>query len=40
VCRALGASIERLEDDRKDGRAPATVGYRVVSLEKKSEASA
>jgi 3-phosphoshikimate 1-carboxyvinyltransferase len=31
VCRALGASIERLEDDRKDGRAPATVGYRVVS---------
>ncbi len=31
VCRALGASIERLEDDRKDGGAPATVGYRVVS---------
>jgi 3-phosphoshikimate 1-carboxyvinyltransferase len=31
VCRALGASIERLEDDRKDGHASATVGYRVVS---------
>ena len=31
VCRALGASIERLENDRKDGRAPVTVDYRVVS---------
>jgi 3-phosphoshikimate 1-carboxyvinyltransferase len=31
VCRALGADVERLEGDRAEGRAPATVDYRVVS---------
>jgi 3-phosphoshikimate 1-carboxyvinyltransferase len=31
VCRELGASVERLERDVADGRAPATVDYRVVS---------
>jgi len=31
VCRALGASVERLEGDQPDGRAAATVDYRVVS---------
>ena len=31
VCRALGASVERLEGDRAEGRPPATVDYRVVS---------
>ena len=31
VCRDLGASVERLERDEADGRAPATVDYRVVS---------
>ena len=31
VCRALGASVERLEGDRAEDRAPATVEYRVVS---------
>jgi len=32
ICRALGASIDRLEGDREEGRQPATVDYRVVSL--------
>jgi 3-phosphoshikimate 1-carboxyvinyltransferase len=31
VCRTLGAAVERLEDDRPDGRAAATVDYHVVS---------
>jgi len=31
VCRALGASVERLEGDRAEGRPPTTVDYRVVS---------
>jgi len=31
VCRALGASVDRLEGDRDEGRAPATVDYRIVS---------
>jgi 3-phosphoshikimate 1-carboxyvinyltransferase len=31
VCRALGASVERLEPERPGDAAPATVDYRVVS---------
>ena len=31
VCRALGASVERLDREDSDGRPPATVDYRVVS---------
>jgi 3-phosphoshikimate 1-carboxyvinyltransferase len=31
ICRVLGAAVERLEDAQPDGRAVATVDYRVVS---------
>jgi 3-phosphoshikimate 1-carboxyvinyltransferase len=31
ICRDLGASVERLAPDVAEGRAPATVDYRVVS---------